>query len=180
MLRELDFRQESMHLLTLSANLREIAEILVPQPVIGYTSARVLAMEFIPGTKITELTRIERRELDGERLTDALFRAYLKQILGDGMFHADPHPGNVFIVNGRIALIDLGMVARVTPGLQERLLQLLLAVSDNHPDDAAKVLLQIGECGEEADRRDSSAASPSSSRSTTRCRSSRRRSGARC
>ena len=118
-----------------------------------YTSARVLAMEFIPGTKITELTRIERRELDGERLTDALFRAYIKQILGDGMVHADPHPGNVFIVNGRIALIDLGMVARVTPGLQERLLQLLLAVSDNHPDDAAKVLLQIGECGEAADRK---------------------------
>ena len=153
MLRELDFRQESMHLLTISANLRDIPEIVIPQPVIGYTSARVLAMEFIPGTKITELTRIERRELDGERLTDALFRAYLKQILRDGMFHADPHPGNVFIVNGRIALIDLGMVARVTPGLQERLLQLLLAVSDNHPDDAAKVLLEIGECGDETDRK---------------------------
>jgi predicted unusual protein kinase regulating ubiquinone biosynthesis (AarF/ABC1/UbiB family) len=151
--RELDFRQESMHLLTISANLREIPEIVIPQPVIGYTSARVLAMEFIPGTKITELTRLERRELDGERLTDALFRAYLKQILRDGMFHADPHPGNVFIVNGRIALIDLGMVARVTPGLQERLLQLLLAVSDNHPDDAATVLLEIGECGENAERK---------------------------
>ena len=153
MLRELDFRQESMHLLTISANLRDIPEIVIPQPVIGYTSARVLAMEFIPGTKVTELTRIERRELDGERLTDALFHAYLKQILRDGMFHADPHPGNVFIVDGRVALIDLGMVARVTPTLQERLLQLLLAVSDNHPDDATKVLLEIGECGEDADRK---------------------------
>ena len=152
-LRELDFRQEAMHLLTISANLREIPEIVVPQPVIGYTSARVLAMEFIPGTKITELTRIARRELDGERLTDALFRAYLKQILRDGMFHADPHPGNVFLVDGRIALIDLGMVARVAPALQERLLQLLLAVSDNKPDEAAKVLLEIGEVGEDADRK---------------------------
>jgi len=153
MLRELDFRQESMHLFTIASNLREIPEIVIPQPVIGYTTARVLAMEFIPGTKVTELTRIERRELDGERLTDALFRAYLKQILRDGMFHADPHPGNVFIVDGRIALIDLGMVARVTPALQERLLQLLLAVSDNQPDDAAKVLLEIGECDEDSDRK---------------------------
>jgi predicted unusual protein kinase regulating ubiquinone biosynthesis (AarF/ABC1/UbiB family) len=153
MLRELDFRQEAMHLLTISANLRDIPEIFVPQPVIGYTSARVLAMEFIPGTKVTELTRIERRELDGERLTDALFRAYLKQILRDGMFHADPHPGNVFLVGERLALIDLGMVARVTPGLQERLLQLLLAVGDNKPDEAAKVLLEIGEFDEDADRR---------------------------
>ena len=118
MLRELDFRQEAMHLFTISANLREIPEIVVPQPVIGYTSARVLAMEFIAGTKLTELTRIDRRALDGERLTDALFRAYLKQILRDGMFHADPHPGNLFLVDGKLALIDLGMVARLTPALQ--------------------------------------------------------------
>jgi predicted unusual protein kinase regulating ubiquinone biosynthesis (AarF/ABC1/UbiB family) len=151
MLRELDFRQEAMHLFTISANLREIPEIVVPQPVIGYTSARVLAMEFIAGTKITELTRIERRAVDGERLTDALFRAYLKQILRDGMFHADPHPGNLFLVDGKLALIDLGMVARLTPALQERLLQLLLAVSDNQPDEAAKVLLEVGECREGAD-----------------------------
>jgi ubiquinone biosynthesis protein len=153
MLRELDFRQETMHLLTISANLREIPEIVIPQPLLGYTTSRVLAMEFIAGTKITELTRIERRVLDGERLTDALFRAYLKQILRDGLFHADPHPGNVFLVDGRIALIDLGMVARVTPFMQERLLQLLLAVSDNQPDDATKVLLALGECEEDAERR---------------------------
>jgi ubiquinone biosynthesis protein len=151
LVRELDFRQEAMHLLTISANLREIPEIVLPQPIIGYTTARVLAMEFIPGTKVTELTRIERRETDGERLTDALFRAYLKQILRDGMFHADPHPGNVFVVDGRLALIDLGMVARISPSLQERLLQLLLAVSDNQPEEAAAALLAMGERTERTD-----------------------------
>jgi len=151
LLRELDFRQEAMHLFTLSANLREIEEIILPQPIIGYTTSRVLAMEFIPGTKVTELTRLERREVDGERLVDALFRAYLKQILRDGLFHADPHPGNVFLVGQRIALIDLGMVARLAPALQERLLQMLLAVSDNQPEEAAKALLAMGECREGAD-----------------------------
>ena len=153
LLRELDFRQETMHLLTISANLREIPEIVIPQPVLGYTTSRVLAMEFIAGTKITELSRLAKMELDGDRLADALFRAYLKQILRDGMFHADPHPGNVFLVGGRLALIDLGMVARVTPALQDRLLQLLLAVSDNQPDAAADVLLAVGECREDADRK---------------------------
>ena len=152
LVRELDFRQEAMHLLTISANLREIEEIVLPQPIIGFTTARVLAMEFIPGTKVTELTRLERRELDGERLVDALFRAYLKQILRDGVFHADPHPGNVFMVGDRIALIDLGMVARLAPGLQERLMQMLLAVSDNQPDEAAKALLAMGELAEGADQ----------------------------
>ena len=151
LMRELDFRQEAMHLLTISANLREIPEIVLPQPIIGYTTARVLAMEFIPGTKVTELTRLERRETDGERLTDALFRAYLKQILRDGVFHADPHPGNVFLVGERLALIDLGMVARIGPSLQERLMQMLLAVSDNQPEEAAKALLAMGERADGAD-----------------------------
>jgi ubiquinone biosynthesis protein len=151
LVRELDFRQEAMHLLTISANLREVPEIILPQPIIGYTTARVLAMEFIPGTKVTELTRLERREIGGEQLVDALFRAYLKQILRDGLFHADPHPGNVFLVGERIALIDLGMVARLAPGLRERLLQMLLAVSDNQPDDASKALLAMGDCREDAD-----------------------------
>jgi len=152
MLRELDFRQEALHLVTIGNNLKEIPEIVIPQPVMTYTSSRVLTMEFIPGTKVTALSPLARLELDGERLADALFRAYLKQMLRDGLFHADPHPGNVFLVDGRIALIDLGMVARLRPALQDRLLQLLLAVSDNRPDDAAKVLLLIAEDREGADQ----------------------------
>jgi ubiquinone biosynthesis protein len=152
MLRELDFRQEALHLVTIGNNLKEIPEVVIPQPVMTYTSSRVLTMEFIPGTKVTALSPLARLELDGERLADALFRAYLKQMLRDGLFHADPHPGNVFLVDGRIALIDLGMVARLRPALQDRLLQLLLAVSDNRPDDAAKVLLLIAEDREGADQ----------------------------
>jgi predicted unusual protein kinase regulating ubiquinone biosynthesis (AarF/ABC1/UbiB family) len=115
-----------------------------------YSSSRVLTMEYIAGTKITELSPLALMELDGERLADALFRAYLKQMLRDGMFHADPHPGNVFLYHGRIALLDLGMVARVTPALQDRLLQLLLAVAENRPEDASKALLVIAECREGA------------------------------
>jgi ubiquinone biosynthesis protein len=151
MLRELDFRQEALHLVSIGNNLKEVEEIIIPQPVMTYTTSRVLTMEFIPGTKITALSPLARLELDGERLADALFRAYLKQMLRDGLFHADPHPGNVFLVDGRIALIDLGMVARIRPALQDRLLQLLLSVADNRPDDAVKVLLLLAEERHEAD-----------------------------
>ncbi|HZE61005.1 MAG TPA: AarF/UbiB family protein [Burkholderiales bacterium] len=150
MLRELDFRQEALHLVTLASNLKEIPEIVIPQPVPAYSSSRVLTMEFVAGTKITALSPLAKMELDGERLADALFRAYLKQMLRDGLFHADPHPGNVFLVDGKIALIDLGMVARVRPALQDRLLQLLLSVSDNRPDDAVKVLLLVAESRKDA------------------------------
>jgi ubiquinone biosynthesis protein len=152
LLRELDFRQEALHLITIGGNLKEIPEIIIPRPLLDYSSSRVLAMELIGGTKITAVSPLAKTELNGARLADALFRAYLKQMLRDGVFHADPHPGNVFLVDGRIALIDLGMVARLTPELRDRLLQLLLAVSDNRADDAAKVLLLLGQCREDADQ----------------------------
>jgi ubiquinone biosynthesis protein len=157
MLRELDFRQEALHLVTIGNNLREIPEIIIPQPVMTYSSSRVLTMEFVSGVKITALGPLAKMELDGEKLADALFRAYLKQMLRDGLFHADPHPGNVFLVKGvdadpKIALIDLGMVARIRPALQDRLLQLLLAVGDNKPDDAVKVLLLVAEQREDANQ----------------------------
>jgi ubiquinone biosynthesis protein len=151
LLRELDFRQEALHLAAIGANLRGIDEVCVPQPIPSFSTSRVLTMEFVSGTKVTALSPLAKMELDGERLADALFRAYLKQMLRDGLFHADPHPGNVFLAGERIVLIDLGMVARVTPSLQDRLLQLLLAVSENRADDAARTLLRIGECREEAD-----------------------------
>ncbi len=163
MLRELDFRQEALHLVTLRTNLADIEEIVVPQPVLAYSTSRVLTMEFIDGRKITALDPLVRTRVDGARLADALLRAYLRQILRDGFFHADPHPGNVFVVDNalcgaasraadpKIALLDLGMVARVRPALQDRLLQLLLAVSENRPDDAVNVLLWLAEDCEEAD-----------------------------
>ncbi len=151
LLRELDFRQEAMHLVTIGNNLKEIEDIIIPRPVLDYSTSRVLTMEFIAGTKVTSLSPLARLELDGERLADALFHAYLKQMLKDGIFHADPHPGNVFIVESRLALIDLGMVARIPPTMQDRLLQLLLAVSDNRPEEALKLLVRMARRDEEAD-----------------------------
>jgi predicted unusual protein kinase regulating ubiquinone biosynthesis (AarF/ABC1/UbiB family) len=79
-------------------------------------------------------------------LAAELFRAYLKQVLVDGFFHADPHPGNVFLTDdGRIALLDLGMIAQIAPGMQESLLQLLLAISENQGEQAAARAVQLGE-----------------------------------
>jgi predicted unusual protein kinase regulating ubiquinone biosynthesis (AarF/ABC1/UbiB family) len=84
-----------------------------------------------------------------------LFRAYLKQILVDGFFHADPHPGNVFITDDdRIAIIDLGMVGHISGSFQENLLRLLLAISEGRGDEAAEVSMKMGEAKPNFDRRD--------------------------
>jgi ubiquinone biosynthesis protein len=144
--RELDYRQEARNLSTLGANLREFPQIIVPAPIEDFTTSRVLTMEFISGKKITELSPLARLDFQGADLAEELFHAYLKQILVDGFFHADPHPGNVFLTDDhRIGLLDLGMVGHLTPRLQENLLQLLLAVSDGRGDDTASLAIKIGE-----------------------------------
>src|SRR5256885_2065622 len=120
-IRELDYRQEAHNLAVLNENLKDFEHIAVPLPIEDYTTTRVLTMKYISGKKITSLSPLARIELDTFALAEHLFRAYLQQILVDGFFHADPHPGNVFLTdNGEIALIDLGMVARITPTFQER------------------------------------------------------------
>ena len=145
-LRELDYRQEASNLTTLGENLAEFPSIVVPQPVHDYTTARVLTMDYVRGKKITAIGPLARMEMDGVRLGEALFEAYLKQILVDGFFHADPHPGNVFLTDDRrLALLDVGMVGRITPAMQGELLRLLLAISEGRGEEAANTLAGLGE-----------------------------------
>ena len=146
LIRELDYRQEARNLTTLRENLAQFDRIVVPAPVEDYTTARVLTAEYIRGQKVTSINPVVRTELDGDVLAEQLFRAYLRQILIDGFVHADPHPGNVFLTDdNRIALLDLGMVTRVGPGMQEKMLQMLLAVSEGRSDEAATVAISIGD-----------------------------------
>jgi predicted unusual protein kinase regulating ubiquinone biosynthesis (AarF/ABC1/UbiB family) len=91
------------------------------------------------------MSPVMRVDLDGAAYADQLLHAYLKQIIIDGFFHADPHPGNVLLTDdGRLALIDLGMVSRLSAVRQEQLLKLLLAVADGRGDDAAAATIRIG------------------------------------
>ena len=146
LLQELDYRMEAANLTTIREQLRDFTHIIVPAPIADYSTSRVLTMEFVPGKKITDLSPLVRMDFDGAALAEELFRAYLEQILVHGFFHADPHPGNVFITpDYRIALLDLGMVGRILPKLQEDLLQLLLAIAEGHGDEAANIAIKIGE-----------------------------------
>ena len=146
---ELNYEREAQNLVTLGENLAEFEKIRVPQPVMDYTTRSVLTMDYIQGRKFTALSPLTRLDLDGGPLANELFKAYLKQIMVDGMFHADPHPGNVFLTDdGHIALIDLGMVGRVAPTLQENLLKLLVAVSEGDSEQAGDIVIGISRTDE--------------------------------
>ena len=146
LLRELDFTIEAHNLHTIGQNLSEFEEIVVPEPIDDFTTTRVLTMEYISGKKITALNPLRLLEIDGSLLAEQLWSAYLKQFLVDGLFHADPHPGNVFLTDDdRIALIDLGMVGRVQRSFQDNLLRLMLAISESRGETAAEAAIRMGE-----------------------------------
>ncbi len=145
-IKELDFRQEARNLVALAENLKDFKSIVIPSPVNELTTSKVLTMDLIVGRKVTSITPLRRMEVNGAHLAEELFRAYLQQIMVDGFYHADPHPGNVFLTDdGRIALIDLGMVARISEGLQRLLLRLTLAISEGRAEEAVQYLVEIGE-----------------------------------
>ena len=146
LLGELDYRQEAQNLETLRRNVAEFELIVVPFAIDAFTTTKILTMEFIKGKKVTAITNLERTELDGGPLAEQIFAAYLKQILVDGFFHADPHPGNVLLTeDNKVALIDLGMVARLTPRIQKQLLQLVIAISEGRADSVANMAVEIGD-----------------------------------
>lgn len=155
LLREVDFQREASNLIRLGDSLKDFERIVIPEPVDDFTTSRVLTMTYIAGKKITALSPLRLLEIDGAKLSEELFRAYLKQMLVDGCFHADPHPGNVFLTDDdRIALLDLGMVANVGSTFRDNLLRLLLAISNGRGDEAADISIRMGEAKERFDESD--------------------------
>lgn len=147
---ELNYEREAQNLIVVGKNLEEFPQIYVPQPVLDYSTRHVLTMEYVKGRKITSLSPLARLDVNGAELCEELFRAYLKQVLVDGIFHADPHPGNVFLTpEGRISLLDLGMVGHTAPHMQEILLKLLLAISDGDSEVVADLVIRSSERTEE-------------------------------
>ncbi len=145
LLDELDYTREARNLRSIGARLREFSRITCPDVIADYSGSRVLTMTFLPGRKVTDLNPLAEIDLDADAVAGQLFEAYLKQILVDGLFHADPHPGNMLITGeGKLAVIDFGMVGRIQASLQEHLLQLLSAIADGKGDMAADLAIKIG------------------------------------
>ena len=181
LLDELDYRHEAAHLRTLGGNLARVPVIVVPQPVDDYTTARVLTMDYVLGTKVTDISPLARLELDGEKLGRELVRAYLHQIIVDGFFHADPHPGNVFLTDDEQARAHRSRHGRpavaADPGAAART---AVSASEGRGDEATDVMIELGERRESSTKPRCGATSPISSRDISTRRSRTCRSAACC
>ncbi|MBU4183691.1 MAG: phosphotransferase [Gammaproteobacteria bacterium] len=140
--RELDLASECRNAERIAANLVKLPWIVVPKVHWAYTKERVNVQDFVGGIAGNQLDQLDALGLDRSLLAKRGAQAVLKQIVEDGLFHADPHPGNVFYLEGnRIAFIDFGMVGRLSVRRREELLNLLLGLVERNPQNVADVLL---------------------------------------
>lgn len=120
---EMDYAREGRNADRFRKSFSSWRVIKVPKIHWSHTTSRVLTMDFIRGTKVTDLDALRARKISPVKVNRLLVRTYLKQLLEDGFFHADPHPGNLLVMDsGHLAFFDFGMVGRITPRLQSQMI----------------------------------------------------------
>lgn len=142
---EVDYLNEGRNADTFSRNFRDMPQIAVPKVYWRYTSPRLLTLEYLPGIKISDYEALSAAGLDRKLLARLGAEAYLRQLLKDGFFHADPHPGNIAVKpDGTLIFYDFGMMGRIRPGIKEKLVAMLAAVVAKNADLVVASLVELG------------------------------------
>ena len=150
---EMDYGRERTMLEEISENFEDDEEIRIPQTHEDASGESVLTMEYLPGTKINDIDELDARGLDRTELAERLQRIYLQMIIDDGVFHADPHPGNLAVdEEGAVIFYDFGMSGRVDPYIQEKIVDFYIAIAEQDTDAILDALVNMGTLSPEADR----------------------------
>jgi predicted unusual protein kinase regulating ubiquinone biosynthesis (AarF/ABC1/UbiB family) len=150
---EMDYVREATMLREIRSNFRNDEGVAMPGVIDSHSTERVLTMEYIPGTKITEVAALDEQGIDRTDLAERLQRAYLKMIIDDGIFHADPHPGNLAVqADGTLVFYDFGMSGRVDRFVQEKIVEFYRAVAARDIDAILDALVEMGTLSPDADR----------------------------
>ena len=151
---EMDFRLEADSTRIIGKQIAEFERLTTPTVYDDFTTRRVLTLSFIHGRPLAQVSREEMDELDSRAIAKELLSAYLKQIVIDGVFHCDPHPGNILLTDdGRLALMDFGMVGRFDADQKDNIILLLLAFSERLGTRVADTYLDMIEIPRDVDRR---------------------------
>ena len=151
-MRELDFKVEATNTERFRYNLKDEPDIKIPKVYWDLTSQKVLTMEFVDGVKLDEEERLAKMKLSRELLARNAVKVLLKQFLIDGFFHADPHPGNFFVLkNNIICLHDFGMVGYVSPEMRSEMVSYFMSFINQDMENSLKHLLDVAEVREGSD-----------------------------
>ncbi|MEN6348481.1 MAG: AarF/ABC1/UbiB kinase family protein [Syntrophomonas sp.] len=141
---ELDYIKEGHNAETIAANNKD-PNLLIPEIVWDYTRKKVLTMEFMEGIKINSYAELAGKGIDLPAIARKLLQTYVKQVLVDGFFHADPHPGNLFVTEGgQLVMVDYGMVGTISTELRDRLLEMVFAMIRRDYKEVVEYLKVVG------------------------------------
>jgi predicted unusual protein kinase regulating ubiquinone biosynthesis (AarF/ABC1/UbiB family) len=141
---EMDYSAEGHSAERFRDNFKNWPNVHVPTIYWNATTSKVLTMEFIHGTKVTDIDSHKRLNISSEKVNRLLIKTYLKQLLEDGFFHADPHPGNLLVMpDGRVAFFDFGMVGRITTQLQAKMIDAFFHVVGKDAGGIAEDLIAL-------------------------------------
>ena len=150
---EMDYGREARMLTEIKSNFADNDDIRIPDVIRTHSTGRVLTMEYVPGTKISDVEELDTQHLDRTQLAETLQRAYLDMIVEDGVFHADPHPGNLAVQDdGTLVFYDFGMSGYVDPFIQNKIVDFYTAVAAQDIDAILDTLIEMGTLSPEADR----------------------------
>jgi predicted unusual protein kinase regulating ubiquinone biosynthesis (AarF/ABC1/UbiB family) len=149
---ETDYGREARSVEMIRENLSD-EPVVVPRVVEELSSDRVITMEYVEGTKITDVESLRSQNIDPSRVVGDLQRAYIQMILEDGVFHADPHPGNLAVTpDGRVVFYDFGIVGRVSDETRDGIFDFYVAISRNDVDNMINAFIDMGALDPEVDR----------------------------
>ncbi|MGB7441475.1 MAG: AarF/ABC1/UbiB kinase family protein [Coleofasciculaceae cyanobacterium] len=142
---EIDYLNEGSNADTFRRNFRSYDWVKVPRVYWRYTSPRVLTLEYVPGIKISHYEALEAAGIDRKLIANLGARAYLQQLLNDGFFHADPHPGNIAVSPaGSLIFYDFGMMGRIKSNIREQLMETLFGIAEKNSQRVVTSLIELG------------------------------------
>jgi len=150
---EMDYHREARMLTEIRGNFADDPDVRIPEVLESHSTERVLTMEYVPGTKINDVDSLDDLSVDRTALAETLQRTYLQMIIDDGVFHADPHPGNLAVQDdGTLVFYDFGMSGRVDSFVQGKIVDFYTAVASQDIHAILDALVEMGTLSPEADR----------------------------
>ena len=142
--KEINFLEETMNLQNLANNFKKVSYIKIPEVHTAYCSEKVITMEYIDGVAVTDLLKKDYPKIDKKKIANYGVKSYFKQVLIDGFFHADPHPGNLIVTkDGKLCYIDLGMMGILSENFKETLAELILLLIGRNSNNIIKQLIYM-------------------------------------